>query len=160
MGREIGSRQLFSLEGHGRSFRRTVVFDDVSAAGKGGIALEPETISLNGHTYEVALRVLKYTPDDQLVTIRLEVKPPPNSEDKTDTRAQFDVGFFDFPLIDNTRLANGQRCAVTMTAWGKIAAELTTICFPGEYASIKDRPYYDEVVQQLRTADQSTSLFR
>ena len=29
-------------------------------------------------------------------------------------------------------------------------AELTAICFPGEYASLKDRPYYEEVIQSLR----------
>ena len=32
------------------------------------------------------------------------------------TRAHtFNVGYFDFPVIDNTRLANGLRCAVTLT---------------------------------------------
>jgi len=61
----------------------------------------------------------------------------------------FDVGFFDFPMIDNTRLANGLRCAVTLSAFTAASADLTTICFPGEYASLKDRPYYDEVIQRL-----------
>jgi hypothetical protein len=26
------------------------------------------------------------------------------------------------------------------------------VCFPGEYASLKDRPYYDEVIQKLQEA--------
>jgi hypothetical protein len=29
-----------------------------------------------------------------------------------------------------------------------------TVCFPGEYASLKDRPYYDEVIQKLRDANE------
>jgi hypothetical protein len=29
-----------------------------------------------------------------------------------------------------------------------------TVCFPGEYASLKDRPYYDEVIQKLREANE------
>jgi hypothetical protein len=67
------------------------------------------------------------------------------------TRAEFEVSVFDFPMIDSTRLASGQRCAVMLSAFGAETAELTTLCFPGEYASLKDRPYYDEVVRQLRS---------
>ena len=67
-----------------------------------------------------------------------------------DPRATFDVSYFDFPMIDNTRLANAWRCAVVLTNYAASAAELTTICFPGEYASLKDRPYYDEVIQKLK----------
>ena len=66
----------------------------------------------------------------------------------------FDVGYFDFPMIDNTRLANGLHCAVTLSAFTARSADLTTICFPGEYASLKDRPYYDEVIQRLQKATQ------
>jgi len=53
-------------------------------------------------------------------------------------------------MIDSTRLASGQRCAVMLGAFGEETVELITVCFPGEYASLKDRPYYDEVVRQLR----------
>ena len=73
------------------------------------------------------------------------------------TRATFDVGFFDFPMIDNTRLANGIRCAVTLNAFAAdVAADLTTVCFPGEYASLKDRPYYDEVIHKLQSSSERT----
>ena len=46
------------------------------------------------------------------------------------------------------------RCAVTLSNFSAAAADLTTVCFPGEYASLKDRPYYDEVIQKLREADE------
>lgn len=55
-------------------------------------------------------------------------------------------------MIDNTRLANGLRCAVTLSAFTATSADLTSIWFPGEYASLKDRPYYDEVIQRLQKA--------
>jgi hypothetical protein len=32
------------------------------------------------------------------------------------------------------------------------SADLTTTCFPAEYASLKDRPYYDEVIHKLQEA--------
>ena len=46
------------------------------------------------------------------------------------------------------------RCAVTLANFSPVAADLTTVCFPGEYASLKDRPYYDEVIQKLREANE------
>ena len=42
-------------------------------------------------------------------------KRPEGRRELPDTRATFNVGFFDFPMIDNTRLANGLRCAVTLS---------------------------------------------
>ncbi len=153
VGREIANKQLFALEGRGRSFRRTVDFEEMRNAGRAGIALEPEDVILEGSRYTVNLRALKVEDLDQQVQIRLEVKPAASEADSAVTRAQFAVSYFDFPLIDNTRLSNGQRCAVMLSNFGKAAAELTTICYPGEYASVKDRPYYDEVIRQLRQAE-------
>ena len=86
--------------------------------------------------------------------MRLEVKAPENSEESADTRAEFYLGWYDFPMIDNTRLANGVRCAVTLSNFSPSMADITTVCFPGEYASLKDRPYYDEVIQKLQEATQ------
>jgi hypothetical protein len=151
--RDITDKQLFALEGNGKSFRRTADLDEVRAKQRmGGVALDPEDLEVRGKRFRVGIRVLGVTPNDE-VRVRLEVRTPTrNAEGTLDTRADFDVGYFDFPLIDNTRLANGVRCAVTLAAFSPSNADLTTICFPGEYASLKDRPYYDEVIQQLRDA--------
>lgn len=153
--REIRDKQLFSLEGHGQSFRRTVDFDELAAAGAAGIALDPETVVVHKQPAEVALRVLKVDKDQRQLTVRLLVKSPEGESQVADARANFTVGYFDFPVIDNTRLANGMRCAVTLANFSAQAADLTTVCFPGEFASLKDRPYYDEVIQKLREANEA-----
>ena len=44
------------------------------------------------------------------------------------------------------------RCAVTLSAMSETNAELATVCFPAEFAGLKDRPYYDEVIQRLQKA--------
>ena len=149
--REITAKQMFSLEGHGKSFRRSVDLDAVRST-PGGIALDGEAIRIGKKGCDVSLRVLKSDPERQQITLRLEVKAPDGATDQADTRATFDVGWFDFPMIDNTRLANGLRCAVTLAAFSPGSADLATVCFPGEYASLKDRPYYDEVIQKLQEA--------
>ena len=150
--REITAKQLFSLEGHGKSFRRSVDLEELEKAGKAGIALEPEPVEIGGESCEINLRVLSASKEDQQLHLRLTVKAPVGRAELPDTRATFDVGFFDFPMIDNTRLSNGVRCAVTLANFSDFGADLTGVCFPGEYASLKDRPYYDEVIQKLRLA--------
>jgi hypothetical protein len=150
--RDITAKQLFSLEGHGQSFRRTLLLEEYEKTGRFGVPLEGESIDVEGRRCDVSLRVLDVDRRQQQLRLRLEVKAPEGSGDAADTRAVFDVGFFDFPMIDNTRLANGVRCAVTLTNFNEMAADLRTVCFPGEYASLKDRPYYDEVIQKLQQA--------
>ena len=150
--REITAKQLFSLEGHGKSFRRSVDFEALAAAGPAGLGLDPETITVDHDTTEVSLRILKVDVDQQQLSVRLRVTSAGGQSELPDSRANFTVGYYDFPVIDNTRLANGMRCAVTLANFSPVAADLTTVCFPGEFASLKDRPYYDEVIRKLREA--------
>ena len=151
--KEITAKQLFALEGHGATFQREVDLDALQAAGRAGIALDPEPISVREVSCDVKVRVLTVVPDTKQLHVRLEVEAPEGQTDLPVTRAEFDVSYFDFPMIDNTRLANGLRCAVTLANFSSVGAKLTTVCFPGEYASLKDRPYYDEVIQKLREAN-------
>ncbi|NBU25883.1 MAG: hypothetical protein EBS39_09775 [Gammaproteobacteria bacterium] len=152
--REISAKQLFALEGKGRSFRRTVDLEALAAAGAAGLPLDPETVTVDGQTFEVGLRVLKVDPEQQQLTVRMRVTVPDGSAALPDSRANFTVGFYDFPVIDNTRLPSGVRCAATLANFSPVAADVVTVCFPGEYASLKDRPYYDEVIQKLREANE------
>lgn len=156
--KEITAKQLFAVEGRGHSFRRSVDLEKLRSQGRGGIALEGESVRVGDKACEVNLRVLEADPAQQQLQVRLEVKAPSDDAQEADTRATFDVGFFDFPMIDNTRLANGLRCAVTLAAFSPTNADLTTVCFPGEYASLKDRPYYDEVIQKLHEATQQDRI--
>jgi hypothetical protein len=150
--REISERQRFALELRGDSFRRTVDLQELASAGKAGVALEPASLTVDGAATEVNLRVLAADPQTPQLTVRLETLTD-GADHPSTTRVEFDVTYFDFPMIDSSRLENGQRCAVILSAFGRQTADVTTVCFPGEYASLKDRPYYDEVVRQLRMSE-------
>jgi hypothetical protein len=69
---------------------------------------------------------------------------------------EFWVGFFDFPMIDNTRLSDDQRCAVILTQFEEPQTKFTVVYFPGSRAGIKEKPYYDEVLQNLLRAYDTT----
>jgi hypothetical protein len=61
----------------------------------------------------------------------------------------FRVGLFDFPMIDNTRLSNNQRAAVSLIALTPDVLSVKVAYFPSSRASLKDKPYYEEMTRQL-----------
>jgi hypothetical protein len=73
----------------------------------------------------------------------------------------FRVGLFDFPMIDNTRLSGGERSAVSVTALNPSVLSVALVYFPASRASLKDKPYYDEVIRDLvRNRQPSSPLSR
>ncbi len=67
---------------------------------------------------------------------------------------EFSIGFFDFPSVDNIRLPNDQRCALVLSEFDARlnGAIITLVYFPGSYASLKEKPYYEEVIEKLGKA--------
>lgn len=71
----------------------------------------------------------------------------------------FWLSSFDFPMIDNTRLSNGHRLAAILTAFNAIevdgglvegAAQIAIIEFDEAYASVRDRPFFQDILEGLR----------
>lgn len=76
------------------------------------------------------------------------------SETEQDT--QFTVSLFDFPMVDNLRLENDDRLAVVLSRFLDTGAAeqhpqatIQVVYFPGSRASLKEKPYYDKIVEQL-----------
>jgi hypothetical protein len=46
-------------------------------------------------------------------------------------------------------LSHDQRCAITLNNFEDSFANITVVYFPGSYASLKEKPYYQEVVKEL-----------
>lgn len=87
------------------------------------------------------------------VKVRLKVLDPESADVEFDE--VFWVGWFDFPLIDNTRLAGGGRCAVVLQKFvsqggdsGDGNVKLSLIYFHGSRASLKTKPYYDDIIRE------------
>ena len=145
--REITTRQLVLLEQVGKKFGRTVDFDKFRTS-PGGLELDQETLTLDGTEREFMLSVLEVDPKRKELTLELGVRTP--QESPIVRRLTFHVSYFDFPMIDNTRLSRDQRAAVVMNEFGEGGADLTLVYFPGSYASLKEKVSYDEVVERLR----------
>ena len=78
-------------------------------------------------------------------------------EGKREIDTNFIVGLFDFPMIDNTRLSGGERSAVSLTVLNPNVLSVALTYFPASRASLKDKPYYDEVIRDLVRNRRATS---
>jgi hypothetical protein len=145
--REITTRQMVLLQQVGKKFDRTVDFAKFRSS-PGGLELEPEKLELENTEREFMLSVLEYDPVRRELRIELGVRTPKVSSSVQ--RRTFQVGYYDFPMIDNTRLSDDQRAAVVLNQTNEDAADLTIVFFPGSYASLREKVSYDEVIERLR----------
>jgi hypothetical protein len=149
--KEVTNRQMVLLEQVGRKFSRTVDFEKLRTS-PGGLELDPEKLVLSNIDREFMLSVLRYDPEQRELTMELGVRTPRESSNVQ--RRTFTVGFYDFPMIDNTRLSGDQRAGVVLNQINEGGADLTLVYFPGSYASLKEKVSYDEVVENLRLLGQ------
>jgi hypothetical protein len=146
---EISRKQMLVLESAGAKADRDIDFEGFKE-NPGGVALEPISLTVDGVERQFSLFVLEADRNARELRIRLEVRTPRDTIGNMETStAEFWAGFFDFPMIDNTRLTHDQRCTVVLNAFEDGLANITLAYFPGAYASLKEKPYYQEVVQNL-----------
>src|SRR4051812_43115522 len=148
--REITNRQLVLLEQVGKKFGRTVDFDKLKA-NPGGLELDSQKLALEGTEREFMLSILDFDAEARELTVELGVR---TAGDASVQRRTFHVSYYDFPMIDNTRLSNDQRAAVVVNQLNSAGADITLVYFPGSYASLKEKVSYDEVVEKLRMMGQ------
>ena len=145
--REIGRKQVIVLESVGKKFDRSIdLTTDPS-----GQSLEPATMgldSLQQSTFGIDIVSVDRVNKEIEITLSVDT-PDPNLGRQTKT-ATFSVSYFDFPMIDNTRLSGGSRCAVVLNNFSDHSADITVVMFPGAYASLKEKPYYSEVIESVR----------
>jgi hypothetical protein len=105
-----------------------------------------ELIGYNEAAHEVMVRLYA----SQVLTQAECETPTMDLQSKKEVDTNFLVGLFDFPMIDNTRLSGGERVAVSLTALNPNVVSVAVAYFPASRASLKDKPYYDEVIRILR----------
>ena len=73
-----------------------------------------------------------------------------------ETERSFKLDYFNFPVVDNTRLEDNHRFAIVLNEFdleSKVPyIELVGIIFPSEYASLRDRPGMKEARNLLKSA--------
>jgi hypothetical protein len=154
---DVADKQLLVLAEVGQQFNSTINLKAVrdhppTEDGPSQIG----TLTLNGIERIFQLVPTAVDFDSHELECRLEILTTETSEKNSYT---FSVGFYDFPMIDNTRLTHDQRCAVVLRGWQEDtqSAEATVICFPGSRASLKDKPFLEDVIANLQATPASNT---
>jgi hypothetical protein len=62
---------------------------------------------------------------------------------------EFTLDFFNFPLIDNSRLSHNHRFTLILEDFDTNTIKVTGMVFPGLYASQRDKPFLNEAIEEL-----------
>ncbi len=157
--RDVIAKQIAMLAEAGGKRDGNIAFADLETK-PGGVTVTDDFISVKssqpgGPTTQkqVRIEVLGRDFEKQELRVRLIVRTPPDTDEAD---AVFSVGFFDFPMLDNIRLPQGLRCAIVLNEFDNDnkSADFTFVYFPGSRASLKEKPYYDEILSSLRKPSQ------
>lgn len=152
LAREVTRKQMLVLESGGRRQDWTVVFSDSLMAGA-TVQLDDAELALDGIKRRFRVTISKADTVANELRLGLEVdtaaQPGVPSDAVGRYSVDFDVGFYSTPMIDNTRLSNDQRAAVVLSDMNKFGATLSLMYFPGSRASLREKPYYEEILRKL-----------
>jgi hypothetical protein len=151
--RETVDKQLAVLGGIGVFKNQDVFFGDLAQCPEGITVMDqelelPTEKGKRSSTRKFFVHVLGKDDNTKQLLVYVEISRPGEVRN-LETATTFWLGFSDFPLIDNTRLRNGDRMAIVLRRWEENSAELCLAYFPGSRASLKDKVYYDELITQL-----------
>ena len=165
MARDVTSKQISSLEGAASRESMFITFPGDSIDYKPGLSQELAIdwkdskilydsvyVGETKNVYKrvVYLNALEYNVDEKSVNVRLDIETSVNDKFINMVTQEFTIDYFQFPMIDNTRLSNDMRCAVVMRDFDfPNFIEVDILYFPGSHSSLKEKPYYDEVVKKL-----------
>ena len=148
--KDVTRKQLLVLEEGGPKFSRTVDLIALDRA-PDGIVLDSGSLTLDGIERTFELTALKQDIKNHELQLRLKIathEPFPETNFVT-----FSLGFYDFPMIDNTRLSKDQRCAVVLNKFCEdesCTAEVTLVVFPGSRASLQERAFSEDLIRELQ----------
>jgi hypothetical protein len=146
--RAIKDRQVEILEVVGDKRDATIDFEEL--ASKGSVAMFDDKLSFEAPdplpnqpqpTRHFTAEVFERDATQHRLNVRVQ-----------DDKAQwvFWVDVFDFPMVDFVRLSKSERFTVVLRTYKPQSAELTFIYYPSSRGGVKDKPFIDEVISDLR----------
>jgi hypothetical protein len=157
---EVIKKQMLVIQDGGQTFDATIDTKALAFPTSAGPApAVAKDLVVDGIRRNVKVEAIGSDPAQEEVQLRVTVRTA--EADRLDTSAvEFWVGPFDFPMIDNTRLPHDQRLSVVLNNFDakRGVADVTVALFPGKYAGLREKPYYDEVLAKLLAANRTFSL--
>jgi hypothetical protein len=166
LSREIADRQIAALADVTHQWSRVIDLGPLAAQGGRGalrpIELKPlaprpgDPAHVLGPqaSLELRLNVTDVDASQHRVKVALEVWDPVKS---LIVERSFWVSPFDFPALRNIRLPNRERVALVLKGFEADHVDLAVLHFPEARASLKEKPYIDDLINDIgRTAGERT----
>ncbi len=147
--REIVSKQeaMLSQVEEGRVFTETAFEGEQN----GIMVPSAEKPAYRGH--RLGIKVLEVGKSNDYAIVQVEDIPEGRTDIGTTVRIPFKLNYYDTPFIENTKLSNNVRFAITLQNIGTITnrkvVQMKVIFLPETYMSARDRPYLEEMLRQL-----------
>ena len=148
---EVTKKQMLIIGEGGTSFDATTNLKTLAFRGpQGELPSLAKDLELDGIRRNFKVEVLAADRKNEGLQLRVTVRTAQGSGVET-TSTEFWLDYFDFPMIDNTRLSHDQRFAVVLNNFDAAGqnADITLSFFPGKYTGLREKPYYDEVLAKL-----------
>lgn len=107
--------------------------------------------TLEGITRNYVFRFSNIDSEYHTVTVELEIQ---KADQFRTIEQRFKLDFYNFPMVDNTRLSDDQRFTLIMTKFEDKGIHFSAIVFPGKYSSQRDKPFLDDVISRLQSENQ------
>ncbi len=157
MSREVTNKQIASLENVSVTEKFNYCYDTVNCPGmsttfncvfQDSVRNDDKSDSVQ---HIVRLTILEMDTFNRSIEVRLNICTRVSGKEDKCANPTFTIDYFEFPMIDNTRLINDKRCSVVLRDFDTINkfVEIDIIFFPGSHSSLKERPYYDDIVNKL-----------
>lgn len=158
LARRVSQQQLSALSTGGKSWEFSIPIENLKS---GKSFLWPyDDNKQNSHEVELEDVKRSYTftfsqADEEYKTVVVELEIQTAGKAIVIER-EFELNYFNFPMVDNTRLSDDQRFALIMTNFEDKAIHFAAICFPGKYSSQRDKPFLDDVIHRLQNESLQT----
>ncbi len=162
--KDVARKEIEVLQKSGALRERGIAFEDLQAHPE-GIQVFEECFPL--HSEDVSQAAVKDQsstvgkPDENRRCIRadviekhptaprLQIRLESTTPEGESVDVHFWLDYYDLPMVDNTHLSHDQRIAVVLRQFTATSAQLAFVYFPGSHAGLRDKPFYDDMLQQL-----------
>lgn len=110
-------------------------------------------LEIDGLKRGVRIQIIEHDPINNRFLVDLFIQDLLEKDPNFSLVNQSWITLFDFPTVDSVRLSKDGRLSVSITDYDDISAVLTVALFPGQYASLKEKPYYEDILKKLQEAE-------
>jgi len=155
LAKRVSQQQLSALSTGGKLEDFTISIEDLMKSDSNNPVRKVFDIELDGIIRKYTFSFFHATEEDKSIKVEVNIYILNNTDDleiesEKPVEKGFELNYYNFPMVDNTRLSSDQRFALIMTDYKKLSVDFSAIVFPGKYSSLRDKPFLDDIIHRLQ----------